>query len=85
VAALLGDDGKKGRAFKFDGQERRFRAEELLAPLGLDRSFLTRSTRGLLHELVFVRSARIRPVRVLPTAWRRRDHPRRAEPIRPAS
>jgi len=54
---------QEGRAFNFDGQVLRFRAEELLALLGLDRSFLTRSTRGLLHELVFVRSARIRPVR----------------------
>ena len=54
---------QEGRAFNFDGQALRFRAEELLAPLGLDRSFLTPSTRGLLHELVFVRSARIRPVR----------------------
>lgn len=54
---------QEARAFNFDGQERRFRAEEVLAPLGLDRSFLTRSTRGLLHEMIFVRSARIRPVR----------------------
>jgi hypothetical protein len=54
---------QEARAFDFAGQERRFRAEELLAPLGLDRSFLTRSTRGLLHEMVFIRSARLRPVR----------------------
>ena len=30
--------------------------------MGLDRSFLTRSTRGTLHELVFIRSAGIRPL-----------------------
>lgn len=54
---------QEARSFDSGGQERRFRAEELLAPLGLDRSFLTRSTRGLLHEVIFVRSARIRPVR----------------------
>lgn len=53
---------QEARAFDFDGQQRRFRAEELLAPLGLDRSFLTRSTRGLLHEMIFVRSSRLRPV-----------------------
>jgi hypothetical protein len=54
---------QEARAFDFAGQERRFRAEELLAPLGLDRSFLTRSSRGLLHEMVFIWSARLRPVR----------------------
>jgi endonuclease/exonuclease/phosphatase family metal-dependent hydrolase len=54
---------QEARSFDFDGQERRFRAEELLAPLGVDRSFLTRSIRGLLHEMVFIRSARLRPVR----------------------
>jgi endonuclease/exonuclease/phosphatase family metal-dependent hydrolase len=53
---------EEARAFDFDGQRLRFRAEGLLAPLGLDRSFLTRSTRGLLHEMIFVRSARVRPV-----------------------
>lgn len=54
---------QEGRAYDCGGQELRFRAEELLAPLGLDRSFLTRSTRGQLHELIFIRSARIRPLR----------------------
>lgn len=53
---------QEGRAFDAVGQRLRFRAEELLAPLGLDRSFLTRSARGVLHELVFVRSSRVRPV-----------------------
>jgi len=53
---------QEARAFDFDGQALRFRAEELLAPLGLERSFLTRSTRGLLHEMVFIRSSRLRPV-----------------------
>ena len=54
---------QEARAFDFDGQKLRFRAEELLTPLGLDRSVLTRSTRGLLHEMIFVRSARLRPLR----------------------
>jgi len=54
---------QEARAFDFDGQKLRFRAEELHTPLGLDRSALTRSTRGLLHEMIFVRSARIRPLR----------------------
>lgn len=53
---------QEGRAYDASGQRRRFRAEELLCPLGLDRSFLTRSGRGVLHELVFVNSSRIRPV-----------------------
>lgn len=53
---------QEARSFDFDGQKMRFRAEELVAPLGLERSFLTRSTRGLLHEMVFIRSLRLRPV-----------------------
>lgn len=53
---------QEGREWDRHGQKRRFQAESLLAPLGLDRSFLTRSTRGTLHELVFVRSARLRPL-----------------------
>lgn len=53
---------QEARAFDGNGQELRFRAEELLTPLGLDRSFLTRSTRGLLHEMIFIRSSRLRPV-----------------------
>ena len=53
---------QEARAFDFEGQERRFRAEELLAPLGLDRSVLTRSSRGLLHEMMFLRSSRLHPV-----------------------
>ncbi|TDB84309.1 hypothetical protein E1264_25020, partial [Actinomadura sp. KC216] len=52
---------QEGKGWDRDGQARRFEAEELLRPLGLDRSFLTRSTRGTLHELVFVRSSRLRP------------------------
>lgn len=54
---------QEARGFDFDGQKLRFRAEQLLTPLGLDRSVLTRSTRGLLHEMIFLRSARLRPVR----------------------
>lgn len=53
---------QEGREWDCRGQKRRFQAESLLAPMGLDRSFLTRSTRGTLHELVFVRSARLRPL-----------------------
>jgi endonuclease/exonuclease/phosphatase family metal-dependent hydrolase len=53
---------QEGREWDRRGQKRRFQAESLLAPLGLDRSFLTRSIRGTLHELVFVRSARLRPL-----------------------
>jgi endonuclease/exonuclease/phosphatase family metal-dependent hydrolase len=53
---------QEGREWDRRGQKRRFQAESLLAPLGLDRSFLTRSTRGTLHELVFIRSARLRPL-----------------------
>lgn len=54
---------QEARSFDFGGQVQRFRAEELLAPLGLDRSFLTRSTRGRLHEMVLIRSSRLRPAR----------------------
>jgi endonuclease/exonuclease/phosphatase family metal-dependent hydrolase len=53
---------QEGREWNARGQKRRFQAESMLAPLGLDRSFLTRSTRGTLHELVFIRSARLRPL-----------------------
>jgi hypothetical protein len=57
---------QEGRGWDCRGQRRRFQAESLLAPLGLDRSFLTRSTRGTLHELVFIRSARMRHSRTTP-------------------
>lgn len=53
---------QEGREWDRRGQKLRFRAESMLAPLGLDRSFLTRSTRGTLHELVFVCSVRLRPL-----------------------
>jgi endonuclease/exonuclease/phosphatase family metal-dependent hydrolase len=53
---------QEGREWDRRGQKRRFQAESMLAPSGLDRSFLTRSTRGTLHDLVFVRSARLRPL-----------------------
>ena len=54
---------QEGKGWDAEGQRGRFQAENLLAPAGLDRSFLTRSTRGTLHLLVFVRSARVRPLR----------------------
>ncbi|MEU4820251.1 hypothetical protein AB0H37_00075 [Actinomadura sp. NPDC023710] len=54
---------QEGKEYDRGGQARRYQAEDLLAPLGPDRGFLTRSTRGTLHELVFVNTARIRPVR----------------------
>jgi endonuclease/exonuclease/phosphatase family metal-dependent hydrolase len=53
---------QEARSFDSEGQALRFRAEGLLAPLGLDRSFLTRSTRGQLHEMVFIRTSRLHPV-----------------------
>ncbi|WP_433358875.1 endonuclease/exonuclease/phosphatase family protein [Streptosporangium sp. CA-115845] len=53
---------QEGRGFTTRGQELRFRAEELLRDFGL-RSFITRSVRGQLHEMVFVRWPRFRPVR----------------------
>ena len=53
---------QEGRGWDCRGQKRRFQAESLLAAMGLDRSFLTRSTRGTLHELVFIRSASMRPL-----------------------
>jgi endonuclease/exonuclease/phosphatase family metal-dependent hydrolase len=53
---------QEGRGWDCLGQKRRFQAESLLAAMGLDRSFLTRSTRGTLHELVFIRSASMRPL-----------------------
>jgi hypothetical protein len=65
VAEVPGLDAlllQEGRGWDSHGQKRRFQAESLLAPLGLDRSFLTRSTRGTLHQLVFIRSARLRPL-----------------------
>ncbi|MBO2461532.1 endonuclease/exonuclease/phosphatase family protein [Actinomadura violacea] len=54
---------QEAKGWDGDGQARRFQAEEALRPSGLDRSFLTPSTSGTLHQMVFVRSARCRPVR----------------------
>lgn len=53
---------QEGREWDADGQRRRFAAEDALRPLGLDRSFLTRSTRGTLHELVFISTACLTPL-----------------------
>lgn len=53
---------QEGREWDRRGQQHRIQAESLLAPSGLDRSLLTRSTRGTLHEVVFIRSARLRPL-----------------------
>jgi endonuclease/exonuclease/phosphatase family metal-dependent hydrolase len=53
---------QEGKGWDAEGQRGRFQAEGLLGPMGLDRSFMTRSTRGTLHELVFIRSQRIRPL-----------------------
>lgn len=53
---------QEGRGWDCLGQKRRFQAENLLAAVGLDRSFLTRSTRGTPHELVLIRSASMRPL-----------------------
>lgn len=53
---------QEGKGWDADGQRRRFEAEETLRPFGLDRSFLTRSTRGTLHEVVFINTSRLTPV-----------------------
>jgi hypothetical protein len=52
---------QEGKGYSARGQMLRFRAEELLRDFGL-RSFMTRSVRGQLHELVFIRWPRLRPV-----------------------
>lgn len=54
---------QEGKEYDRDGQARRYHAEDLLRSLGLDRNFMTRSTRGTLHELVFVNTTRLQPVR----------------------
>ncbi|GGK81916.1 hypothetical protein Sme01_62620 [Sphaerisporangium melleum] len=51
---------QEGKEYGFRGQRLRFHAERLLSGFGL-RSFMTRSTRGELHEVVFVRWPRLRP------------------------
>jgi hypothetical protein len=45
-----------------DGQRTRYRAEWLLASIGLDHSLMTASTRGTLGTLIFWRAGRMRPV-----------------------
>ncbi|MET8160362.1 endonuclease/exonuclease/phosphatase family protein [Sphaerisporangium sp. NPDC005289] len=52
---------QEGKEYGFHGQHLRFHAERLLAPFGL-RSFMTRSVRGELHELLFVRWPRLQPL-----------------------
>jgi endonuclease/exonuclease/phosphatase family metal-dependent hydrolase len=52
---------QEGLGFDLHGQQLRYRAENLLRDFGL-RSFMTRSLRGQLHELVFARWPRLRPV-----------------------
>ncbi len=54
---------QEGRAWDGDGSRLLFEAEALLRPSGPLRGFLTPSDRGLLHEVVFVRWPRLRPVR----------------------
>lgn len=53
---------QEGKGYEREGGRLRYRAEGLLRPLGLDRSFLTLSPYGTLHTLVFVRSDRLRPL-----------------------
>ncbi len=53
---------QEGRAFRADGQALRFRAEQLLAGSGL-RRFVTRSQRGPLDEIVFLRCPPLQPAR----------------------
>ncbi|MFC4056071.1 hypothetical protein ACFOY4_40835 [Actinomadura syzygii] len=50
----------EGKHFGLNGQRIRYRAENLLSDFGL-RSFMTPSTIGELHDLVFVRWPRFRP------------------------
>ncbi|WP_395111343.1 endonuclease/exonuclease/phosphatase family protein [Actinomadura sp. SCN-SB] len=52
---------QEGKHYGLRGQELRYRAETLLGRFGL-RSFMTPSTIGQLHDLVFVRWPRFRPV-----------------------
>lgn len=54
---------QEGRSYNADGSRLLFEAEELLLPTGPMRGFLTPSGRGLLHEIVFIRWPRLRPVR----------------------
>ncbi|MQA93134.1 MAG: hypothetical protein GEV11_00310 [Streptosporangiales bacterium] len=51
----------EGKNYGLQGQSLRYRTENLLAPFGL-RSFMTTSTIGQIHNLVFVRWPRLRPV-----------------------
>jgi endonuclease/exonuclease/phosphatase family metal-dependent hydrolase len=52
---------QEGKYYGFRGQRLRYRAENLLADFEL-RSFMTPSTIGQLHDLVFVRWPRFRPI-----------------------
>jgi endonuclease/exonuclease/phosphatase family metal-dependent hydrolase len=54
---------QEAKSWDADGQRRAFEAEILLRPLGLDRGFLTPSTWGTIHTMVFIRSAKLRPMR----------------------
>jgi endonuclease/exonuclease/phosphatase family metal-dependent hydrolase len=54
---------QESRSWDSDGSRLLLEAEALLAPAGPLRGFLTPSDRGLLHEVVFIRWPRLRPVR----------------------
>lgn len=54
---------QEAKSWDEDGHRRAFEAEAQLRPLGLDRGFLTPSTWGTVHTMVFIRSGRLRPLR----------------------
>jgi endonuclease/exonuclease/phosphatase family metal-dependent hydrolase len=58
-----------GKGWHQDGQKLRFRAERLLASIGLDRSLMTAGTHGTLHTLIFWRTRRLQPVAHYTPLW----------------
>ena len=52
---------QEARGWDNNGSTLLYRAEELLAPCGL-RGFLTSSSRGPLHQVIFMRWPRLRPI-----------------------
>ena len=58
-----------GKGWHQNGQKLRFRAERLLASIGLDRSLMTADTRGALHTLIFWRTGRLQPVAHYTSLW----------------
>ncbi|WP_329087747.1 endonuclease/exonuclease/phosphatase family protein [Streptosporangium sp. NBC_01469] len=54
---------QEGFRYAEEGQRALFEVERILAPVAPLRGFLTRSDRGLLHEVIFMRWPRLMPVR----------------------